>query len=206
MPILREAGVVRSSLFGSVARGEARPESDVDLLVELPGDRDMFDFMDLEEKLGAALGKKVGMLTFRSIHHLLRDRILKSKCRFYEQRSQSPAPAHPGVHPESLRATPRAAASVMHSRLRTARPSGRVTSRFRSFSPVHRNTVHLRTGTGDCKLAVLFLRPSRAHFLPRTDTHGLRRGLTSLALDGLNRAPFLSEQYYGSPDFGGARR
>lgn len=79
VPILREAGVVRSSLFGSVARGEARPESDVDLLVELPGDRDMFDFMDLEEKLGAALGKKVDMLTFRSIHHLLRDRILKEQ-------------------------------------------------------------------------------------------------------------------------------
>ena len=79
VPILREAGVVRSSLFGSVARGEARPGSDVDLLVELPGDRDMFDFMDLEEKLGAALGKKVDMLTFRSIHHLLRDRILKEQ-------------------------------------------------------------------------------------------------------------------------------
>ena len=79
VPILREAGVVRSSLFGSVARGEAGPESDVDLLVELPDDRDMFDFMDLEEKLGAALGKKVDMLTFRSIHHLLRDRILKEQ-------------------------------------------------------------------------------------------------------------------------------
>ena len=66
-------------MFGSVARGEARPDSDVDLLIELPGDRDMFDLMDLEEKLGAALGRKVDTVTFRSLHHLLRERILKEQ-------------------------------------------------------------------------------------------------------------------------------
>ena len=59
VPILKEAGVLRSSLFGSVVRGEARPDSDVDILVELPRGKSMFDLIALEEKLAAKLGKRV---------------------------------------------------------------------------------------------------------------------------------------------------
>lgn len=79
VPILKEAGVLRSSLFGSVAKGKARPDSDVDILVELPHDKDMFDLMDLEEKLASKLRKKVDLVTYRSLHHLLREKILKEQ-------------------------------------------------------------------------------------------------------------------------------
>ena len=34
-PWLRDRGITRLSLFGSMARGEARPESDIDLLIEI---------------------------------------------------------------------------------------------------------------------------------------------------------------------------
>jgi len=79
VPILTKAGVLRSSLFGSIVRGEAKPGSDVDILVELPRDRNMFDLMDLEEKLEAKLGKKVDLITYRSVHHLLKDVIFKEQ-------------------------------------------------------------------------------------------------------------------------------
>ena len=79
VPILKEAGVLRSSLFGSVARGEARPDSDVDILVELPRGKSMFDLIDLEEKLAAKSGKKVDLVTYRSVHHLLRDIIFNEQ-------------------------------------------------------------------------------------------------------------------------------
>lgn len=79
MPVLKEAGVLRSSLFGSVVRGESKPESDIDILVELPKDKDMFDLINLQEKLELALGKKVDLVTFRSVHHLLRDNIFKEQ-------------------------------------------------------------------------------------------------------------------------------
>jgi hypothetical protein len=79
LPELRKAGVLKSSLFGSFARGEAGPESDVDILVEFPDDKTMFDLIELEEKLTAALGKKVDVITYRSIHHLLRERILREQ-------------------------------------------------------------------------------------------------------------------------------
>lgn len=81
VPILKEAGVLKSSLFGSVVRGEARPDSDVDILIEFPRDKDMFDLIDLEEKLKSKLRKKVDLITYRSIHHLLRDNILKEQVR-----------------------------------------------------------------------------------------------------------------------------
>jgi len=79
VPILKEAGVLKSSLFGSIVRGEARIDSDVDILVELPQDKTMFDLMDLEEKLKTKLGKEVDLVTYRSIHHLLRDIIFKEQ-------------------------------------------------------------------------------------------------------------------------------
>lgn len=79
VPILKEAGVLRSALFGSVVRGEAKPDSDVDILVELPRDKNMFDLIELEEKLASKLRKKVDLITYRSIHHLLRENILKEQ-------------------------------------------------------------------------------------------------------------------------------
>lgn len=79
LPILKQAGVLKSSLFGSIARGQARPDSDVDILVELPKNSTMFDLMDLEAKLQSQLGKKVDLVTYRSVHHLLRDSIFKEQ-------------------------------------------------------------------------------------------------------------------------------
>lgn len=81
VPILKEAGVLRSALFGSVVRGEETPDSDVDILVELPRDKDMFDLIDLETKLESKLQKKMDVVTYRSLHHLLRDAILKEQVR-----------------------------------------------------------------------------------------------------------------------------
>lgn len=79
LPILKKAGVLKSSLFGSVVRGEANKKSDIDILVELPKDKTMFDLMDLEEKLETKLGKNVDLITYRSVHHLLRDIIFKEQ-------------------------------------------------------------------------------------------------------------------------------
>ena len=81
IPFLREAGVLKSAIFGSVARDEADSASDVDILVELPEDKTMLDLIDLEEKLESALGKKVDVVTYRSLHHLLRDRILREQVK-----------------------------------------------------------------------------------------------------------------------------
>lgn len=77
IPILKEAGVTRSALFGSYVRGEAGKDSDIDMLVEVPKGTGLFAFVGLQHKLEDALNKKVDLVTYKSIHPLLRDRILK---------------------------------------------------------------------------------------------------------------------------------
>lgn len=81
IPILKEAGVTRSSLFGSYVRGENKEKSDVDFLVDLPRGKTLFDLVELQMKIEEALGKKIDIVTFRSLHPLLRDRILAEQVR-----------------------------------------------------------------------------------------------------------------------------
>ncbi len=50
-------------LFGSAARGEERPESDIDLLVEFDPGRSLLDLIGLENDLSDALGRKVDVVT-----------------------------------------------------------------------------------------------------------------------------------------------
>jgi uncharacterized protein len=79
VPILKEAGVTRSSLFGSYVHGENRDDSDIDMLIEVPRGTTLFDIVELQTKLEEKLQKKVDLVTYRSIHPLLRDSILSSQ-------------------------------------------------------------------------------------------------------------------------------
>ena len=76
VPILKRYGARRASLFGSVVHRGLGPESDVDLLVELPEGASLLDLAGLGLDLEQALGRKVDILTYRSIHPRLRKRIL----------------------------------------------------------------------------------------------------------------------------------
>ena len=62
-------------VFGSVARGEDRTDSDVDLLVVMADDRSLLDLVGLEQDLEELLGRNVDVLTDAAIHPALRLRI-----------------------------------------------------------------------------------------------------------------------------------
>ena len=62
-------------VFGSVARGEDRADSDVDLLVEMEDQRSLLDLVGLEQDLQELLQRKVDVLTDESIHPAIRARI-----------------------------------------------------------------------------------------------------------------------------------
>ena len=64
-------------IFGSVARGEARPDSDIDVLVDLESDRSLMDLGGLLIDLQDMLGRKVDIVTEGSLHWYIRDRVLK---------------------------------------------------------------------------------------------------------------------------------
>ena len=73
LPALRaQFGVTRLALFGSIARGEASVDSDVDLLVEL--ERPLgFAFVDLATELEKQLGRPVDLATFNSFRETARN-------------------------------------------------------------------------------------------------------------------------------------
>lgn len=68
-------GARRVRVFGSVARGEAGPENDLDLLVDVERGRSLLDVVALWQDLEDLLGRKVDLLTDGGIHPYLRDRI-----------------------------------------------------------------------------------------------------------------------------------
>jgi len=80
-PILRRLGVRRASVFGSLARGEGNEESDVDLLVELEPGRSLLDLAELKVELEEVLGRRVDVITYDSLHPLLRERVLREQRR-----------------------------------------------------------------------------------------------------------------------------
>jgi hypothetical protein len=63
-------------IFGSVARGEERPDSDIDLLVEFELGRSVFDHAGLWLELQALLGRKVDIVTLGGLRERVRAAIL----------------------------------------------------------------------------------------------------------------------------------
>jgi len=64
-------------VFGSVARGEAGPESDLDLLVDLQPGRSLLDHAGLVLELERVFGRKVDVATEGGLRPRIRDRVLR---------------------------------------------------------------------------------------------------------------------------------
>jgi len=64
-------------VFGSVARGEADRESDIDFLVELEAGRSLLDLGGMQMELQSLLGRRVDVVTVRGLKARIRDRVLR---------------------------------------------------------------------------------------------------------------------------------
>lgn len=71
-------GVARLEVFGSVSRGDARPDSDIDVLYELaPGSRLGWKIEDLADELTEVLGRPVDLISRNALHEQLRESVLR---------------------------------------------------------------------------------------------------------------------------------
>ncbi|HSU24565.1 MAG TPA: nucleotidyltransferase family protein [Pyrinomonadaceae bacterium] len=82
--VCRENNVARLGVFGSVARGEDKPDSDIDLLVELKKPVGLIKLIQLEDKLVKVLGRKVDLGTESSLHPLIHDAVMNDLKILYE--------------------------------------------------------------------------------------------------------------------------
>ncbi len=79
LPILKEYGAQKAALFGSFIRGQARKNSDIDILVQLDESVSLFEFVRLKLKLEETLNRKVDLVEYETIKPLLRERILSEQ-------------------------------------------------------------------------------------------------------------------------------
>lgn len=76
LTIAQKHGAHNIKIFGSVARGEDREDSDLDLLVEMESDRSLLDRIGLMQDLEDLLGRKVEVANVRGLRDRFRSRIL----------------------------------------------------------------------------------------------------------------------------------
>ncbi|HHT9117792.1 MAG TPA: nucleotidyltransferase family protein [Candidatus Hypogeohydataceae bacterium YC38] len=77
--VLKKYKVKKAAVFGSIVRGEATEESDIDLLIEFEGRRSLLDLVGLKLELQELLKRKVDVLTYGSLHPLLKESILSEQ-------------------------------------------------------------------------------------------------------------------------------
>ena len=76
LQLAAQHGASNVRVFGSIARGEAGPESDVDLLVTLADDRSLLDLVGLWQDLEDLLEHKVDVVTDGGLNERIRERVL----------------------------------------------------------------------------------------------------------------------------------
>ena len=70
--ILKQNDVVRAALFGSIVRGDYTDNSDIDILIEFKGRKSLLDLVRLKFILEEICQRNVDLLTYKSIHPLLK--------------------------------------------------------------------------------------------------------------------------------------
>lgn len=80
---LRGHGATRIVIFGSYSRGEERPDSDLDIIVDFRDRKSLIDIIGIEQELSDELGIKVDLLTERSISPYIIDEIRKDMAVVY---------------------------------------------------------------------------------------------------------------------------
>ena len=77
--ILKPYGVRRVAVFGSYARGEAGPGSDIDILVRFARPKSLFELVEIEGELEEALRIKVDLLTEKAVSPYLIDSVRRDE-------------------------------------------------------------------------------------------------------------------------------
>ena len=81
LSIIKKQGIKKAGIFGSYARGDQKRFSDIDILIKPAKGMGFFDIIRLENELKKRLKRKIDLITYASIHRLLKQRILQEEIR-----------------------------------------------------------------------------------------------------------------------------
>jgi predicted nucleotidyltransferase len=81
VPILKKNGVVKAGIFGSAARKKLKKTSDIDFLIKFKRGKSLLDLVRLKHRLEDKLKREVDLVTYGSIHPLLKERIMNEEIK-----------------------------------------------------------------------------------------------------------------------------
>ena len=84
-PVLKSYDITYAGIFGSVSRGDDRPDSDIDILVKLGKPMGMFSYMKLIESIESLLGRKIDMVTEQSLSRFVKPYVMSDLKTIYER-------------------------------------------------------------------------------------------------------------------------
>lgn len=76
VPVLKRYKVRRAGIFGSLAHGQLKPGSDVDVLVEMPKKASLLDLSGLKTELEETTGREVDVVEYEAIKPAIKERVL----------------------------------------------------------------------------------------------------------------------------------
>ncbi|EJG06705.1 DNA polymerase beta domain protein region [Methanofollis liminatans DSM 4140] len=93
--VLTQNDAERIAVFGSYARGEAGPESDIDILVRFGRTKSLIEIVRIEDELKAALHRNVDLVTEKAVSPYLADAIRRDEVVIYEAGRSCVPPSYP---------------------------------------------------------------------------------------------------------------
>lgn len=85
-PMLKASKVKFAGIFGSVARGEAKSTSDIDILVRFSEPVSLLNLIRLERMISEKIGKEVDLVTEDSLSPFIKEEVLHDLKPIYEKR------------------------------------------------------------------------------------------------------------------------
>lgn len=82
-PLLKKYNIKKASLFGSIVKGNFTKKSDIDMLVEIPENYSLFDFIHIKTEIEEKLGKTVDLIQYKSIKPFVKKEIMSHQIPIY---------------------------------------------------------------------------------------------------------------------------
>ena len=84
--LLKKHGAIKIGIFVSYARGEERPDSDIDILVEFSETKGLLEFIGIGFELEDILGKKIDLFTEENLRPIIKANVMEDLVVIYEER------------------------------------------------------------------------------------------------------------------------